>query len=302
MILRDYQTDAVNSVFDYLSAGGVAPLIVTPTGSGKSVILAEIVHRFCRDNQGGKALVVTHVKELVEQDAAKIQELWHDRRFDAAPMGIYSAGMKRREMDQITVASIQSIYKKKAFHGAFDLVIVDECFVAGTKISTPKGLIDIDQLRCGDLVYTASGVGSIDSISIRPSEEIYLLEFDDGTTCECTGNHPFFTEKGWEQAKSLEINTGIFSAKSVRFLWEYVQSLDKEKCGRQDNIRNAGSFVESARMLLSILCKEIKESNERPCDKNKNESHSKKDSPSAYKKRRSYTSHTQTLAVGRGGG
>lgn len=121
MILRDYQTDAVKSVFDYFAGGGVAPLIVTPTGSGKSVILAAIIHQFCRDNPGGRVLVITHVKELVEQDANKIIDLWPE-----APMGIYSAGMKRREIDRITVASIQSIYRRGEFFGAFDLIIVDE--------------------------------------------------------------------------------------------------------------------------------------------------------------------------------
>lgn len=126
MILRDYQIDAVNSVYDYFATGGVAPLIVTPTGSGKSVILAEIIHQFCQANPGGKVLVITHVKELVEQDAAKIQEIWYARNLSSAPMGIYSAGMKRREIEQITVASIQSIYRKEEFYGAFDLVIVDE--------------------------------------------------------------------------------------------------------------------------------------------------------------------------------
>ena len=286
MILRDYQIDAVNSVYDYFATGGVAPLIVTPTGSGKSVILAEIIYRFCQENPDRKVLVITHVKELVEQDAAKIQEIWYARNLSPAPMGIYSAGMKRREMAQITVASIQSIYRREEFLGAFDLIMVDECFVAGTKISTPKGLIDIDQLRCGDLVYTASGVGSIDSISIRPSEEIYLLEFDDGTTCECTGSHPFFTERGWTQAKLLEISEGIFSAKSVRFLWESIQSLDEKRFKRPNNICNEGISLESAEMLLSILCKEIKESNEYQCSQNENESHAKEDSASTYQKRR----------------
>jgi DNA repair protein RadD len=121
MKLRDYQSEAIQSIYDWFAAGKDAPLIVTPTGSGKSVILADFIRRACTEFPGTKILVVTHVKELVEQDAKAIQRIWPH-----ASVGIYSAGLGKRQLKLVTVASIQSIYNKPAFFGRFDLIIVDE--------------------------------------------------------------------------------------------------------------------------------------------------------------------------------
>lgn len=121
MKLREYQSAAIQSIYDWFGAGKQAPLIVTPTGSGKSVILAEFIRRACTEYHDTQILVVTHVKELVEQDANAIKRVWPH-----APVGIYSAGLGKRQLKPVTVASIQSIYNKPQFHGRFDLIIVDE--------------------------------------------------------------------------------------------------------------------------------------------------------------------------------
>ena len=74
MELRDYQQQAVAATYDYLRTRDDNPVIVCPTGAGKSHILAQI----CSDEVGvwsGRVLVVTHVKELIEQNAQKITGL-----------------------------------------------------------------------------------------------------------------------------------------------------------------------------------------------------------------------------------
>lgn len=121
MKLRTYQSEAIQSIYDWFAADKNAPLIVTPTGSGKSVILAEFIRQACTQYHDTQILVVTHVKELVEQDANAIKRVWPH-----APVGIYSAGLNKRQLKPVTVASIQSIYNKPQFHGRFDLIIVDE--------------------------------------------------------------------------------------------------------------------------------------------------------------------------------
>lgn len=121
MKLRTYQADAIQSIYDWFAAGKDAPLIVTPTGSGKSVILGGFIKRAMMDHPDTHVLVVTHVKELVEQDAKAIRNVWPH-----ASVGIYSAGLGKRQLKPITVASIQSIYNKPTFFGRFDLIIVDE--------------------------------------------------------------------------------------------------------------------------------------------------------------------------------
>ncbi len=135
--LRTYQTEAIEQTFKALQDGSRAPLIVTPTGSGKSVILADFI-RQALAHPTTSVLVVTHVKELVQQDYEKIKLLC-----PKADVGVYSAGLSRREISQITVASIQSIYNKEMFHGRFDIIIVDEAhLIPHTESGMYRKLID----------------------------------------------------------------------------------------------------------------------------------------------------------------
>ena len=122
MILRDYQQHAVEACYRYLRANSGNPAIVCPTGAGKSIILAQI----CSDAVnlwGGRVLILAHVKELLEQNADKVKCYLGDDL-----VGIYSAGLKQRDMHQpVIAASIQSIYKRACEFEPFDLVITDEC-------------------------------------------------------------------------------------------------------------------------------------------------------------------------------
>lgn len=121
MELRTYQREAIQSIYDWFSSGKNAPLVVTPTGSGKSVILASFIRRALSEYSDTKILICTHVKELVAQDYQAIVRTWPN-----APAGVFSAGLGKRQLKPITVASIQSIYNKDIFHGRFDLIIIDE--------------------------------------------------------------------------------------------------------------------------------------------------------------------------------
>jgi DNA repair protein RadD len=121
MKLRQYQNDAVSSIYTWFERGMKAPLIVTPTGSGKSVILAEFIRQAIEMDPTTKILVVTHVKELIKQDYEKIKILCPH-----LSVGIYSAGIGKRQVSPVTVASIFSIHNKQVFFGRFDLIIVDE--------------------------------------------------------------------------------------------------------------------------------------------------------------------------------
>lgn len=116
-VLRDYQQAALQAIWDNLDRNVAASL---PTGSGKSHVIAELCRKAIQEFPGTSILVVAHVKELLEQNAEKIRQHWPD-----APVGIYCAGLNSREVNAITVASIQSIYSADNL-GEFDLLIVDE--------------------------------------------------------------------------------------------------------------------------------------------------------------------------------
>ncbi|AQT67926.1 UvsW helicase [Anaerohalosphaera lusitana] len=119
--LRPYQQEAIDAVYQHLRERDDNPCVVLPTGTGKGVVLGQIATDAVT-RWGGRVLVLAHVKELLEQNAEKIQLLCDD-----LDVGIYSAGMNRRDTDHpVIVAGIQSVYRRACELGAFDLVIVDE--------------------------------------------------------------------------------------------------------------------------------------------------------------------------------
>jgi DNA repair protein RadD len=132
-MLRDYQKDAVASIYDYFIAGKTGnPLIAMPTGSGKSLVIAEFIKSAMQNYAGQRIVILCHVKELLEQNLAQLLRLW-----PTAPAGLYSAGLKRKDIHlPIIFAGIASIAKKFIQLGKVDLVIVDEAHTVSPKGST----------------------------------------------------------------------------------------------------------------------------------------------------------------------
>lgn len=121
MELRGYQQIAVNAVYDYMRKSDLNPCVVLPTGAGKSIVIAKIVTDAVTLWQG-RCLILAHVKELLEQNAAKIAALCPE-----IDIGIFSAGLNSRDTrERVIVAGIQSVYDKAAQLGSFDLVLIDE--------------------------------------------------------------------------------------------------------------------------------------------------------------------------------
>lgn len=129
--LRDYQEYAVHSVFDYFEHNKGNPLIVMPTGTGKSLVIAGLIHSIWMQYPGQRIVVATHVKELIEQNHRKLIEYW-----PTAPAGIYSAGLKRRDIKPITFVGIASVSDRAEHFGHTDIVIIDEAHLLSPKEGT----------------------------------------------------------------------------------------------------------------------------------------------------------------------
>lgn len=95
------------------------------------------------------------------------------------------------------------IVKEDVKNGGFDLIVVDECFVAGTLVATPQGQRPIEQLEAGDEVLTASGVKHISRLVRNTTKHLVRVTTNAGSIT-CTPDHPFFTDIGWVTAKNLE--------------------------------------------------------------------------------------------------
>lgn len=126
--LRPYQREAVDSVGKFFMDGGQDPVMVLPTGAGKSVILAALVSEYHRA-YGTRFMVVSHVAELLIQDHDAIH------RYDPElHTGLYSAGIGLRQpRAPICVAGIQSCFKKAKSFGHRDILIVDEAHMIAPK-------------------------------------------------------------------------------------------------------------------------------------------------------------------------
>lgn len=120
--LRPYQQEALAAIYRYFETNSGNPLIVLPTGTGKSVVLAAFIADALKGWPDTRILVVTHVKELIAQNYTEMIALWPD-----APAGIYSAGLRKRDLHaQILFAGIQSIHRRAYDIQACDLVLIDE--------------------------------------------------------------------------------------------------------------------------------------------------------------------------------
>ncbi|MGC9216631.1 DEAD/DEAH box helicase family protein, partial [Acidithiobacillus sp.] len=128
MSLRDYQQRTIDDIYAWWSDHPEGhPCAVLPPGSGKSWIIAALCADMLQSWPDMRILMLTHVRELIVQNAEKMRLVW-----PGAPMGVYSAGLGKKQLGEpITFAGIQSVRGKSYVLGHVDLVIVDECHLIG---------------------------------------------------------------------------------------------------------------------------------------------------------------------------
>jgi superfamily II DNA or RNA helicase len=134
--LRPYQRDVIADFRSRLLSNTSKVICVAPTGSGKTIILASIIHEVAK--AGLNVLVIAHRREIISQTSSKLldQDVRH---------GIVQAGVEPRPLERVQVASIQTLHRR-AIGGdrmrlpPADLVVIDEAHHSPAK--TYKKLID----------------------------------------------------------------------------------------------------------------------------------------------------------------
>lgn len=126
--LRDYQSEALSAVKQQWADGINRPVVVLPTGAGKTVCFAGLIEQQIEAlrKDGKRVLVLAHREELLEQAEAKIKSM--------VP-GVQTAivkgnrGATKHRFADVIVASVQTLARpnRRAAVDRIGMVVVDEC-------------------------------------------------------------------------------------------------------------------------------------------------------------------------------
>ena len=114
---RQYQREAIDAAVDFFhdKKKKYNAIEILPTGSGKSVVIANIAKELT-----GKTVVFQPSKEILEQNFKKFLSYGYRA-------GIYSASAGMKYVDDITFVTIGSVAKKIHLFQNFKNIIIDEC-------------------------------------------------------------------------------------------------------------------------------------------------------------------------------
>ena len=179
---RSYQTECVSSIYNYFASNSGNPICALPTGTGKSVIIAMFLDSVFRYYPNQRVLVLTHVKELIDQNYKKLMSIWPQ-----APAGINSSGLGQRDWNRpIIFAGIGSVVKQWERFGHVDLIIIDECHLVSPNDETMYqkligGLMKVNPyLKVIGFTATAwrLGHGKLTDPHVKKGEEVPSLFTD----------------------------------------------------------------------------------------------------------------------------
>jgi len=117
--LRDYQSRLIDSAREHLRCGCNSVLIQSPTGSGKTVLVAHMLRRAV--GRGHRAWFVVHRRELIEQSVRTLRDS------AGLEVGVVAAGFSSDRNALVQVCSIQSLRGRWSSLARPSLIVWDEC-------------------------------------------------------------------------------------------------------------------------------------------------------------------------------
>jgi DNA repair protein RadD len=123
--LRIYQQNAIDNVRNAYRSGRTRPLLVLPTGGGKTVCFSHITAGAA--SKGKRVMILVHRQELLKQCSAALTDL-------GVPHGAISAQRTPDPTQAVQIASVQTLVRRFDRVQVPDLIIADEAHhaVAGS--------------------------------------------------------------------------------------------------------------------------------------------------------------------------
>jgi DNA repair protein RadD len=117
MKLRYYQQEAIDSVYN---KGYNSGIIACPTGTGKSVIIAELVNK-----SKGNTIIFQPTREILMQNFHKYLNYSQD-------CSIFSASLNKKELSGAIFSTIQTANNYLHLFKDVETIIIDECHLASS--------------------------------------------------------------------------------------------------------------------------------------------------------------------------
>jgi DNA repair protein RadD len=152
MILRNHQTDCIDTLYAYPEKYAVAEVSVA---GGKSLILGSLA-----SYNTGRTLILAHNKELVIQNAEACRQV-------GLKPGICSASIAKNVYRQVTVGTVQTVVRRTKWFQDVTMILVDE--VHRTPINKTSSYRQVFEAIPGAKVrgltgtaFRADGTGSLE--------------------------------------------------------------------------------------------------------------------------------------------
>jgi DNA repair protein RadD len=130
-IPRPYQSEAIQKNIDFFKSNvSYNGLEILPTGSGKSVVIANTVAGL----QGNTAIFQPS-KEILQQNFNKYVSYGYRA-------SIYSASLKQKHVDKVTFVTIGSVHRKKHLFKEFQNIIIDEAHCVNANEGMYRSFLD----------------------------------------------------------------------------------------------------------------------------------------------------------------
>ena len=223
--LRDYQEPCVRAVKEYCN-------VVLSMGCGMGKTLS------CLGAVG-------EIKERTLWLAGTIDLIKQAENSCKTFMNCKTSFISEGKMDlsgDIVFGTVASVYKfvdnGELSQDEFGCVVLDECFPAGTKISTPNGYKNIEDIKKGDYVYSYNHdsnsieVKKVDYLFNKRVDTLLTIKLSNGTMFSCTENHPIYCNGKYIRADELKVGDELYDMQSSTIRVESIEIRKQGNIGK----------------------------------------------------------------------